>query len=204
MKNVLYLSWRRANIRPPLSLRPNLNEDRMIFSKFIKILKKANYTIVWIDECSFNASTFPIYTWSKIGEEADQLIRDTSSRYNCIAALYEKNVYFNLKKESTTEDDFCNFIELLKDELDWMIDKNQLKNRTILMFDNAAIHKTKSVKELLKELELVAFTISPYSPQLNKVEHIFGTLKTNLAHRNLANRDLISIIIEEIKKLNKQ
>ena len=72
------------------------------------------------------------------------------------------------------------------------------------MFDNAAIHKTKSVKELLKELELVAFTIPPYSPQLNKVEHIFGTLKTNLAHRNLANRDLISIIIEEIKKLNKQ
>ena len=165
MKNVLYLSWRRANIRPPLSLRPNLNEDRMIFTKFIKILKKINYTIVWIDECSFNASTFPIYTWSKIGEEADQLIRDTSSRYNCIAALYEKNVYFNLKKESTTEDDFCNFIELLKDELDWMIDKNQLKNRTILMFDNAAIHKTKSVKEL----ELVAFTIPPYSPQLNKV-----------------------------------
>ena len=72
----------------------------LFFSKFAKLLKKINCTIVCIDEFSFYTSTFPICNWSKIGNEAELLIRITSSRYNCIAALYEWNVYLNLKKES--------------------------------------------------------------------------------------------------------
>ena len=95
------------------------------------------------------------------------------------------------------------FTLLIKEILKFFCLIDLLLLRLLFNF-NADLNKTKSAKELLKKLELVAFTIPPYSPQLNKVEHYFGTLKTKLAHRNLANRDLISIIIEEIKKLNKQ
>ena len=36
------------------------------------------------------------------------------------------------------------------------------------------------------------------------MEHIFEMLKIKKVHRNLENRDLINILIEEIKKLNIQ
>ena len=56
--------------------------------------------------------------------------------------------------------------------------KNQFEKITVLLFDNAAIHKTKNVKLRLKKLNLVAFTFPTYSPEINKVELVLGTLKT--------------------------
>ena len=42
--------------------------------------------------------------------------------------------------------------------------------------DNARIHKTDKIVKLIKENKLIVFTFPPYSPQLNKIEHTFGTL----------------------------
>ena len=167
----------------------------------MQILKQANYTIVYIDECTFNPSSLPLYSWSKRGCEPDKLIRQSNYRYNWIAALYEKKVLFNIKTTSSTDEDFWDFIEILMDDLKLILSKNQLENRTVLLFDNAAIHKTKNVKETLKEWNLVAFTFPPYSPELNKIEHVFGTLKKKLSLRNLANKEFISILRNEISML---
>ena len=48
------------------------------------------------------------------------------------------------------------------------------------MYDNAAIHKTKKVRLLIKKLKWVVFTIPPYSPELNQIEHTFGILKLRI------------------------
>ena len=201
LKNVLYYSWRRCNVRPPLSLRSNLASDREQFKIFMSILEKTNYTIVYIDESTFNPSSLPLYSWSRIGYEPDKLIRQSDWRYNWIAALYEKKVLFNIKTTSSTEKDFWDFLELLMDDLELILNKNQLDKRTIFLFDNATIHKTKNVKDILKILDIVAFTFPPYSPELNKIEHVFGMLKKYLAKRNLANKEFLAILREEISKL---
>ena len=52
------------------------------------------------------------------------------------------------------------------------------------MYDNAAIHKTKKVKQLVKKLKWIVFTIPPYSPELNQIEHTFGILKLRISKRN--------------------
>ena len=43
-------SWRKANVRPPRSLRQGLEEDIVIFKEFIKKLIELKFLIVYIDE----------------------------------------------------------------------------------------------------------------------------------------------------------
>ena len=72
----------------------------------------------------------------------------------------------------------------------------------ILIMDNARIHRTDKIKQLLKNYEVVAFTFPLYSPELNKIENTFGRLKNKLSFKNLNNKKFRHVIIEEIKKLN--
>ena len=67
--------------------------------------------------------------------------------------------------------------------------------------DNARIHKTDKIIKLVKENKLIVFTFPPYSPQLNKIEHTFGTLKNKISFQNLNIKEFKNIIIEEIKKI---
>ena len=68
--------------------------------------------------------------------------------------------------------------------------------------DNARIHRTDKIKQLLKNYKVVAFTFPPYSPELNKIENTFGRLKNKLSFKNLNTKEFKHVIIEEIKKLN--
>ena len=86
-------SLRKANVRPPRSLRPGLNEDRIIFKELISKLVQIGNLIVDIDKWSFNPSTIPLYSLMKKGEPAEKIIRNTSERYNSIVAQWDKNVY---------------------------------------------------------------------------------------------------------------
>ena len=69
------------------------------------------------------------------------------------------------------------------------------------MNDNAAIHKTKKVKQLVKKLKWIVFTIPPYSPELNQIKHTFGILKLRISKRNLNGKMFKAIIKEEIENL---
>ena len=71
----------------------------------------------------------------------------------------------------------------------------------LYIMDNTRIHKTDKIVKLIKDWRLVVFTIPPYSPELNKIEHTFGRLRNRISFQNLNSKDLKHIIIEEIKKL---
>ena len=73
---------------------------------------------------------------------------------------------------------------LLDNELRFRQAKNTYEKRMVIMFDNASIHKTKFVKQLIKKLKWVAFTIPHYSPELNQIEHKFGILKTKISNES--------------------
>jgi transposase len=50
----------------------------------------------------------------------------------------------------------------------------------ILFFDNARVHHAIVVRELAQELDLKAFTNSPYSPELNPAEKFIRAHKEKL------------------------
>ena len=108
-----------------------------------------------------------------------------------------------IKDETSKEDDICQFLILLKRQLELTIQKDQLKNRTLLMMDNARIHRTNEVTKLIKGLKLIVFTIPPYSPVLNKIENTFAIIKNKLSFKNLSIKQLKLLAIEEIKNMKK-
>ena len=73
--------------------------------------------IVWIDESSFNSSALPLYSWIKRGWDAERVIRPSSQRFNVIAAQWNKEAYFIMKSKATNEDQFCEFVKLLINNL---------------------------------------------------------------------------------------
>ena len=133
LKDVMHYSWRKANTRPPRSLRPGLAEDRLVFKEFISKLIQSKFLIVYIDECSFNPSSLPLYTWMKKGETAIKVIRSTTERYNSIAAQWNNNVYFMIKSDTSNEESVHCFINLLIKQLKLTVSKKQLDSRTVFL-----------------------------------------------------------------------
>ena len=109
-----------------------------------------------------------------------------------------------MKSKTTNEDQFRDFINLLDKELRSRLAKITYERRMVVMFDNASIHKTKEVKLLVKKLGWVEFTIPPYSPEFNQIEHTFGILKSKISKRNLNGKTMMQIVKEEILCLNRK
>ena len=203
LRNNMKFGWRKASQRPPRWFQNWLEEARKVFKIFIDKLKEAGFVIVWIDESSFSSAALPLYSWMKRGWDAERVIRPSSQRFNVIAAQWNKEAYFMMKRKTTSDNQFWDFINLLDNEPRSRLAKTTYERRMVVMFDNASIHKTKKVKLLVKKLRWVAFSIPPYSPELNQIEHTFGILKSKISKRNMNGKELKQIVIEEIIKLHK-
>ena len=204
LKNEMKFGWRKASQRPPRWFQDWLEEARKVFQNFINKLHTAGFVIVWIDESSFSSSALPLYSWMKRGWDAERVIRPSSQRFNVIAAQWNKEAYFMMKSKTTNEDQFRDFINLLDKELRSRLAKITYERRMVVMFDNASIHKTKEVKLLVKKLGWVVFTIPPYSPELNQIEHTFGILKSKISKRNFNGKTMMQIVKEEILCLHRK
>jgi transposase len=58
--------------------------------------------------------------------------------------------------------------------------KNGIKN-LVLVLDNASFHKAKKIVQLVKSYGFKLLFLSPYSPDLNPIEHQWWVLKFRLA-----------------------
>ena len=56
--------------------------------------------------------------------------------------------------------------------------------------DNERIHKTEKVINLIKQNNLVLFTLPSFSSELNKIENTFERIKTKISFANLNSKDL--------------
>ena len=72
---------------------------------------------------------------------------------------------------------FSHFLKLVVDESKKYSDQN---NKVVIVWDNASIHKTQRVRDLLKTSKISMLTITPYSPWLNPVEGFIGSFKKKL------------------------
>ena len=175
-------------------------KNEMNFGKINK-LHETGFVIVWIDESSFSSSAIPLYSWMKRGWDAEWVIRPSSQRFNVIAAQWNKEAYFMMKSNTTNDNQFWDFIKLLDQEIKSRLAKITYERGMIVMFDNASIHKTKKVKFLIKKLGWVVFTIPPYSPEINQIEHTFGILKSKISKKNFNGKTMMQIVKDKILSL---
>lgn len=76
-----------------------------------------------------------------------------------------------------------------------------LKEKSIIILDNASVHKVASVRKLIEEAGHQIIYLPPYSPQLNPIEHKWHQLKQNLRGYYDTNLDFLPNLCKQINKL---
>jgi hypothetical protein len=56
---------------------------------------------------------------------------------------------------------------------------------TVLVLDNASIHKTREVQQVMASKGYTPMYTPPYSPEFNPIEHCFGAIKTRYYRQQL-------------------
>ena len=102
----------------------------------------------------------------------------------CLAINCDGNKFFKIKLGSYNGNLFKEF---LCEFFDWL-DIKQLKNCCIIM-DNATIHKTVEVLELIRKSGNNVLFLPPYSPALNPIENVFRKWKAYVRSQECNNEE---------------
>jgi transposase len=160
--------------------------------------------VVVADECRIQQEPNPFYRWSKRGETPVVSVnreRQSVSIYGGLS-LFTKRVitYWCDWQNSFATIQFLNTIKAWWQEFPQGRDDAK---PILLVWDNARWHKSKIVKQWLREnpgvVELMNFP--PYSPELNPQEKVWKALKKYLA--DILVRDSFSVAVERAREFLK-
>ncbi|EMO72664.1 transposase [Leptospira santarosai] len=103
-----------------------------------------------------------------------------------IGAISQKDFHFQIVTGSVKSHDLIHFLKMLLKEN---------RKKILIVWDNLSVHKSKVVKEFLKENEkrLRVEFLPPYAPELNPQEYIWGRWKRNYM-ANFCPENLSSLI----------
>ena len=108
--------------------------------------------------------------------------------------LLNNSIHHLYNKETTDSHVFCQY---LKQVIEFYHSKDpQIKNQVLLVCDNASIHKTKEVCQLLNISKIGLLTIKPYSPWLNPVEGYISAIKKRIRLNLEKNNKLTEALIK--------
>jgi len=151
---------------------PNMETTIELRKEFTKRIQDVSVDdVISLDETSFYTQMNPRYGWSLKGKRLTCSIqRKQSKRYTVTSAISNKGiVHQTVILGSSNEQYFLKFLEGLKDA-----------PHKHIMLDNVAFHKTRKVRDMLKNIGKIPLFIAPYSPEWNPVEFYFSIMKSHL------------------------
>ena len=132
-------------------------------------------SLVSFDESGFDQRSQPVYGYARSGQPAIAQVhpcRDRT-RYNLLMAVGQQGTsHTRVIDHSTKGDDVADFIRTMP----------YGEGATILL-DNAAIHKTLSVRAACQDKGYRLLFTPPYSPEFNPIEMVFGSIKNDFYRR---------------------
>lgn len=182
---------------------PETIQKRKLYAiNFTDHAPQAREKIIFIDESGFNYHMRPTKARSKANTSAYIILPTVRGRnVSLLAAMNIQGILFKkiISTSSVNSDIFCGFLEEL-------INKLQEENITNawLILDNAAIHKTQKVLNIMNKTNHTLIFLSPYSPMLNPIEKVFSKTKfkaRELLADPLNNQNLVSIIEESMRAI---
>ena len=111
------------------------------------------------------------------------------TKYSILPALCLDGIlHLEVVENAITGADFCRFVEdLLPRMNEWPLPNS------VLIVDNAAIHKVAGIREMVEERGARLLFLPAYSPDFNPIELAFSSIKAWLR----SNRDRVNVEIEE-------
>lgn len=136
--------------------------------------------MVFIDESGFEEISTCIYGWSKKGEKIyGEKQGKRGKRESLVAGRRKKEKDFiapMIFKGSLNAEGFESWLKM------YLLPS--LEEFSILIMDNAPIHRKNIIKELVKEAGHLVMFLPTYSPDLNDIEHDFSALKRARMYSN--------------------
>lgn len=182
VKKVLRYSYVKVCQRPlPAASSVTIN-NQVVKAKEILLHHFAGARMVFIDEYVMNESQASSYAWSKMGRRSFVYTLPRRPSIAIIAAIDRKGLLLLKAKVETIDGDcFAGFIEELAAVLDES-DQNWRGN-TILFFDNARVHRSRTVHDKMIQLGIRCSTNIPYTPELNAAEYFIHAHKIAIRER---------------------
>jgi transposase len=130
---------------------------------------------VWVDECGMEQNLYREYARSPRGQPVYADIQDKrfEPRISVIAAYCQEKLQASLRFEGYTD------TPLVETWVEYCL-LPTLKPGQVVILDNAAFHKSSRIRELIESAHCRLLFLPPYSPDLNKIEHQWATLKQGI------------------------
>jgi transposase len=193
----------RKRVRSKYYPEKVVGQEQADIAEFYKKLNKFKYNkTICLDETSIYLNMVLPYGRSKSGT---RVIKKTNKypykRYNCLCAISAKKVigcilYEDLKGGVKTDNVLEFYNKFIKDKY---------KEHLIIM-DNAVIHKSKKIKELIESTDNKLLYSVPYHPETNAIEEFFSQLKHYIKKKSPNTyEDIVTVIKDTIKnKITKE
>ena len=149
-------------------------QDRQEFRTLINTQYRPEQ-LVFADESHFNRLTLRRpYAWAKRGERASRHeLQFRGAKYSLLPALSLDGIlHLEVVENAVTGSAFRQFVEGLLPQMN----KWPLPN-SVLIVDNASIHKVAGIRELVEERGMRLLFLPAYSPDYNPIELAFSSIK---------------------------
>ena len=164
--------WKRAR----LSLKYKQDKEQFKIKQAniesLKELEDAGYIDLYYgDESHFGLTPNVPYAWQKKGHQI--LLPASKGKFLNVIGLMNRKNNFIFETHETT----INSVAII-DFMDKFVD--QIVKKTVVILDNAPIHKTKKFKAKIEEWrkqDLLIFFLPAYSPELNLIEILWRRIK---------------------------
>ena len=157
-------------------------QKRRQFLRLRERYRRRGYEFIFVDESGFEPDAYRCYGYARRGVRLHGLRSgQRRPRTNLLACRHKGRLRAPWLFEGA-----CNtalFNQWLEQELCPVLGEG-----TVVVMDNAVFHKSKRTRELIEATGAILLYLPPYSPDLNPIEHSFGTMKrrrSNAPHLSL-------------------
>ena len=193
----------RKRLRSKYYPEKRTGQEKQDLDNFYKNLEKYNYKkTICLDETSIYLNMTLSYGRSKSGT---RVIKKTTKypykRYNLLCAISSNKVVgWNLYPERKGGVKTIDIIEFYNNCI-----KNKYENHLIIM-DNAVIHKSKIIKNIIENSNNELLYSVPYHPETNAIEEFFSQLKHYIKKESPNTYDDIDKVIKDtiLTKIKKE
>ena len=166
------LSFKRTALKGEVTLTQRVVELRVLYAN--RVVNIPDDQLLFLDETGFNLHLGVTRAWFEVGQ-TPVLVVPTNKGKNvsalvCISTDGIKNMM--IKDGAYNSVDFVNYLTDLVNQF-----PEVMRGGATLVMDNARIHHAVTVIRFLEEKGIRYIFLPPYSPELNPIELLFGTVK---------------------------
>lgn len=191
----LRITLKKASVQVDRRNNTTTIEQRKNYSlNFSRNAPEARKNIIFIDESGFNLHLRRSCARSRVNTPACVTIPTVRGRnVSLIAAININGIIFKeiISNSNVNSNIFCEFLRNLFVKLEeYDIEASWL------ILDNASIHKTLEVANLVGETRHTLVFLPPYSPMMNPIEEVFSKIK--FCARNILADPTISMHLRDV------